>query len=645
MSHSIRWLSLFTAVLLLTAPPRGYGQSTSYWDTSYIYPDFGIAANWIGGVPGGADTAAFTNNPSAYQGILWSADATVANAVFSSPDTSYRDLWINYSGNNTWFVTNRFDIAPNPGDTDSLRMINGGNLVITNASGTASLNMGPGASLVTYAGTLTVDRLVSTNNVGLAGIISYGGTMNILNGADLTSSTYLYQSGGTWNFLGGTSTLTEGAGQFWQIRAGSTATVSGPGTVVTNTAWLGVGVGETDSQLIVTNGGRLYSLERVWMGGSGTAGRNKLTVTGNNSLLWSAGQIYIGLYEPSNTLVVANGGTLEATYAVVGLGAASTSNQILVSGQNSLLRLPSGLFVGVTSQGSGSGSVLIHNGGTVETTALESGTGGSGSISNIGGVYQFTTASPTVVAGTANGVMIENGTISFRGITNAPVDQTGTQLTNITFQGNNAYRLVSATNTAISTYTFQLNNAPGYAALVLDNGRFEATDVTIDTGASLSGNGTVAAATVTNLGTISPGFSAGELTITGNLVLASSSLLQMEIGGTNSADYDRILVGGDVSVDGALSLAILNAFSPTPGQVFTLIDNLGANAIAGQFDGLTNNAFIDASANGIDAYFRIQYDGGTGNDLVLIATVPEPSTFVLVTLAVSWLMRFRKLRQ
>jgi hypothetical protein len=109
-------------------------------------------------------------------------------------------------------------------------------------------------------------------------------------------------------------------------------------------------------------------------------------------------------------------------------------------------------------------------------------------------------------------------------------------------------------------------------------------------------------------------------------------------------DYDRLIVGGSVTVTGTLAVTSINAFSPTPGDTFTLIDNQGANPIFGQFDGLTNNAFIDASANGGNAFFRIQYDGGTGNDLVLIATIPEPSTMLMMMVALGLLARRRALK-
>jgi hypothetical protein len=75
-------------------------------------------------------------------------------------------------------------------------------------------------------------------------------------------------------------------------------------------------------------------------------------------------------------------------------------------------------------------------------------------------------------------------------------------------------------------------------------------------------------------------------------------------------------------------------FAPAINDLFTIINNDGADAVIGTFLGLAENAFIDASSGGNDAYFRISYLGGTGNDVVLRATIPEPSVVSLLALAV-----------
>jgi len=115
---------------------------------------------------------------------------------------------------------------------------------------------------------------------------------------------------------------------------------------------------------------------------------------------------------------------------------------------------------------------------------------------------------------------------------------------------------------------------------------------------------------------------------------------------TPGTGYDQAFVTGTVSLaDSILQLRITN-FTAAVGSEFTIIDNDGmGDGVTGIFLGLTNNAFIDASANGQDGYFRILYDGGDGNDVVLLVTVPEPSGTALCLFATSGLALLRRKRR
>lgn len=94
-------------------------------------------------------------------------------------------------------------------------------------------------------------------------------------------------------------------------------------------------------------------------------------------------------------------------------------------------------------------------------------------------------------------------------------------------------------------------------------------------------------------------------------------------------------MGGSLTLTGALHVTMLNGYVAPLGSVFTLID--GAIPSTGQFDGLTNGAFVDAGSS----LFNIEYNYG-GNDVVLIAAIPEPATLALLPLAVALLIRRRR---
>ncbi len=335
----------------------------------------------------------------------------------------------------------------------------------------------------------------------------------------------------------------------------------------------------------------------VYFNGVGTATNTSVTIDGPGSSFVGWGDVFLGGgagVDGRGKIVISNGGVMSNSAfgnLVVGQGAASYG-EVLVTGPGSYLYGPAGVLVigrGNAWNGTfaGTGRVDVANGGILEHQSIWMGSNSFGSLSiKDGGVFQFGSTSLGLSIVQPGNVLVSNAVISFRGIGNANIlgNQIGTELTNVVFQGNNTFRLNAASNaTGLASYTFHTGlGATNYANLQLTgNGSlWRSTTLTIGSGGSFSGSGTVAANT-TNLGTIAPGFSAGVLTFTSNLVLGSTSLLQMEIGGTNPTDYDRLIVEGDVTLAGALSILPLNAFTPTPGDTFTLIDNQGPNLISG----------------------------------------------------------------
>jgi hypothetical protein len=132
----------------------------------------------------------------------------------------------------------------------------------------------------------------------------------------------------------------------------------------------------------------------------------------------------------------------------------------------------------------------------------------------------------------------------------------------------------------------------------------------------LNGSGTVNAGTaaVSIQGTLSPGSSPGALAVTGNLAFASTATYVVELNGTAASQFDHVDVTGAVDLGGA-TLTVLPGFAPAGGDRFTIIGNDGADPVAGTFAGLPNGARLTAGGRA----FVIRYDGGDGNDVVLVA--------------------------
>ena len=142
---------------------------------------------------------------------------------------------------------------------------------------------------------------------------------------------------------------------------------------------------------------------------------------------------------------------------------------------------------------------------------------------------------------------------------------------------------------------------------------------TVETGATLGGNGKVGVTEVDSGGALSPGASAGVLH-TRDLTLAAASHFVVEIGGTTPGigGYDRVGVKGTVDLDGAvLDTSLIDGFNPSVGDTFKILTNNGSDAVTGTFQGLAEGAqlLIDGRA------FTITYQGGSHhNDVVLTAT-------------------------
>ena len=97
--------------------------------------------------------------------------------------------------------------------------------------------------------------------------------------------------------------------------------------------------------------------------------------------------------------------------------------------------------------------------------------------------------------------------------------------------------------------------------------------VTVQSGGTLKGSGTVGAMTVQSGGTLAPGNSP-EIIDTGNFNLQSGATLKIELGGTTvGTQYDQVKITGMVTSAGTLDVSFLNSFRPTVGQIFFILEN------------------------------------------------------------------------
>jgi autotransporter-associated beta strand protein len=181
-------------------------------------------------------------------------------------------------------------------------------------------------------------------------------------------------------------------------------------------------------------------------------------------------------------------------------------------------------------------------------------------------------------------------------------------------------------------------------------------------------------------GTLSPG-STG---IAGSYTQQSGAKLEIEIGGIAAGtEFDTVSITGNALLGGTLDVSLLNGFTPTPGQMFTVMTAgsvtynglalsgaaassfyllVGPTSVSLQAAGLAGDYNFDGVVDGADyivwrkgpGYLASQYDlwrtnfgapAGTGAAGVEGASVPEPATAMLMLSAmVLSILRFGRRR-
>ncbi|MDY3563725.1 autotransporter-associated beta strand repeat-containing protein [Gemmata sp. JC673] len=164
-----------------------------------------------------------------------------------------------------------------------------------------------------------------------------------------------------------------------------------------------------------------------------------------------------------------------------------------------------------------------------------------------------------------------------------------------------------------NTYTGQTTVDAG--TLIINGNITSSSDVSVATGGTLGGGGTVPGVVLSAGATIAPGNSPGLLQ-SGSVTFVSGSTYSVELNGTTAGtQYDRTNVTGTVTLAGA-TLSLSLGYAPAVGAQFALITNDGSDAVVGTFAGLAEGATVTAGS----ATFTISYAGGDGNDVVLTVT-------------------------
>ncbi len=164
--------------------------------------------------------------------------------------------------------------------------------------------------------------------------------------------------------------------------------------------------------------------------------------------------------------------------------------------------------------------------------------------------------------------------------------------------------------------------------------------VEVDDGGVLKGSGTIdGEVTLLSGGTLSPGNSPGIMNVNG-LTLMAGGTLDLDVVPsyqTAGVHYDQFNVTGSVSLGGATLHLVGGSATPSHGQILTIIQNDGSDAVTGTFAGLADGAFV--SVGSFEAY--ISYHGGDGNDVTL--TTAYSSTLTISGTSAADVLQVRRI--
>ena len=488
-------------------------------------------------------------------------------------------------------------------------------------SGDITLTGGGGdTKILVSAGTLTLNGSISPNLTGRNLLLSGAGTGiitgAITNGGGVNTLAVSKNDTGTW-LLSGTNTYsgitTINAG----ILALGSAGALGHG---------GLNIGNANGGSSLSAGatldlnGQTGVNEVLTLRGNGTGGTGALVNSAATPASIAGGIVSAvavisgGTHSTVPTVSIEGPGTNCTAVATLGLTAASFA----IDGGTTVYSSPPTVSI---SGGGGSGATATANlsGGVVSGITLTSAGAGytnTPAVAFTGGTVTTAGINPT---GTGNST---NFTVS--GITVTSSGNGYTRVPTVSFGSGtgttaNAYlsSVIMAANTAVGGGDI-LIHAPisgAYALTKLGPSTLTLAGTNTYTGGTTVSNGTlVLSGTLSNhvtvaVGTLAP---SGTPSVSGNLSLHSGGHFSVRINGPAAGtQFDQLTVGGNVTLAGALDLQA--GPNLPPGSEFTILNSTGTNAVSGTFLGKANNGLFTA-----DGYiWRLAYDGGSGNDVVL----------------------------
>lgn len=436
------------------------------------------------------------------------------------------------------------------------------------------------------------------------------------------------QTTGTQYLVGGLGTSTTYSGRITDgisnngTGDGASGSVTLPdGSTITSNYALSAGMAgsQATTEFVKTGAGTLTLTNTNTHTGGTVIQGGRLAVTSDSAL----GAAYTGQLRPFSLIPYSDvggnvnkyvGGTLPTAVLTGGNPAVAATVGVFSSASpinDNTLFLAFGTTAGASSSvGSGYVSVptLSFTGGS-DPDSLVGSVRVKGLLTLDGGTLQTDagiTSNRAVVVTSAGGTIDTNGFDStLSGVINGSGDLTKAGNGILTLTGDN-------TLTGLTTVAGGVLNLEGTLA----------GSVTVNAGASLTGDGTAGSATI--LGTIAPGNSIGELNFGGPTTLSGTAMIELDAAGAPNADL--INVAGAVTLGGDLTVSWLSA--PGPGT-YNIID---ATSFSGSFANVNLPALTGS----------LTWDTSQLNTAGILTVVPEPGSALLALLSGGLLLRRRR---
>lgn len=513
-------------------------------------------------------------------------------------------------------VTNAGSVVVNQGTLafSTTMQVAGPGAITVNAGGTLAPGNWGGSQLtlkpiVLNGGTLLEDPGSGGATVGAPITLNAGAFTNTVSTPDATLT--------LTNVISGPGSLVKSGANSLMLTADST--FSGGTLISAGTVYCGNNTAAGSLPGAITNNGTLYVYRSDYftitnvITGSGTVNiRNTASLDGGGALLCTnlnigqsvAGQLNVQTGGTIDVLTLYLGnpngwpGTMIQSGGVVtvrggdgsfriGHWPSETSAYHLVSGQltctnttisigwdgNGVLNVRGGqltaLGLNLPRSGHGGPGAFNFSGGRVALGSGGISQGGGTAAVNLGGgvltaYANWSTTLPMTLSGSNGDVTVDTAgfAISLQGVLGGTGGLVKTGSGNLALIAANSY----SGATIVSNGTLTVGNALlASPVLVLSNGTLSAI-------ANFGG-------AVSSDGAVTPGGAVvATMTISNTFTMTANGSLAMQLAGASS--FDRIVVTGGANLGGLLSVTLTNGFTPTTGQVFTL---LSAASITGGF--------------------------------------------------------------